>query len=165
MVKLLHFYKKVTTMAIPDIFTKEVSEGIITRINGLSSQTAPKWGKMSVSQMLAHCCVTYEYIFENKYKKPNAIMGLVLKMIVKGAVVGEKPYKHGSPTGPDFVVKDDRNFDVEKQRLIGFIRQTQALGGAHFDGKASHSFGVLNKAEWNNMFYKHLDHHLTQFGV
>ncbi len=152
-------------MALPNVFTKDVSEAMIDRINHLTSQTQAKWGKMSVSQMLAHCCVTYEYIYENKYKKPNAIMSMVLKLLVKNLVVNEKPYKPGTATGPDFIIKDDRNFEVEKQRLIGFIRQTQALGESHFDGKASQSFGVLSKTEWNNMFYKHLNHHLTQFGV
>jgi len=39
------------------------------------------------------------------------------------------------------------------------------LGEAHFDKKESHSFGVLTKGEWDTMFYKHLDHHLGQFGV
>jgi hypothetical protein len=27
------------------------------------------------------------------------------------------------------------------------------------------SFGALTKTEWSNMLYKHLDHHLTQFGA
>ena len=43
--------------------------------------------------------------------------------------------------------------------------QPQQLGEAHFDNKESHSFGKLNINEWNTMFYKHLDPHLTQFGV
>jgi hypothetical protein len=45
------------------------------------------------------------------------------------------------------------------------MKKTQGLGEAHFDGKDSHSFGNLSKSQWNTMFYKHLDHHLTQFGV
>ena len=36
---------------------------------------------------------------------------------------------------------------------------------AYFDKKESHSFGLLSVKEWNTMFYKHLDHHLNQFGV
>lgn len=63
------------------------------------------------------------------------------------------------------MITDQKDFEKEKSKLIGYIKQTQEEGADSFDGKESHSFGVLNKAEWNNMFYKHLDHHLTQFGV
>ena len=49
--------------------------------------------------------------------------------------------------------------------LIQYIQKVQQLGEQHFDGKESLSFGTLNKTEWNNMFYKHIDHHLRQFGV
>lgn len=153
-------------MALPDIFSKEVTEGIVARINKLTPDTRAQWGKMTVAQMLAHCSVTYEYIFEPaKYPKAKGFRKFLLKAIVKGLVVNEKPYKPGSPTAPDFLIKDDRNFGHEQKRLADYVRQTQALGGQHFDGKESHSFGVLNKEQWNNMFYKHLDHHLRQFGV
>lgn len=153
-------------MALPNIFTKEVSDGIITRINNLTSETQRKWGTMSASQMLAHCCVTYEYIYEpGKYPKAGFMIGLILKTVVKKAVTNEKPYKHNLRTGPDFLVKDDKNFDFEKNRLIDFITRVQQEGEANFDGRISHSFGKLNKEQWNNMFYKHLDHHLSQFGV
>jgi SRSO17 transposase len=49
--------------------------------------------------------------------------------------------------------------------LKAYIIKTQELGATHFEGKESHSFGTLTSTEWNNMFYKHLDHHLGQFGV
>ena len=79
--------------------------------------------------------------------------------------MGEKPYKQNSRTAPNFLITDQREFEHEKKRLIDHINKTQQLGEAHFHGKESHSFGALDKTEWNNMFYKHLDHHLTQFGV
>ena len=88
-----------------------------------------------------------------------------MKLLVKNAVVNNKPFKKNSQTGPQFVIKDDRNFEIEKTRLIEYLIKTQQLGDVYFDGKESHSFGVLTKEEWNNMFYKHLDHHLSQFGV
>ena len=75
------------------------------------------------------------------------------------------PYKHNNPTAPQFIIKETKDFDVEKKRLIDFIAKTQELGENHFNNKASNSFGNLNKTEWNNMFYKHLNHHFTQFGV
>ena len=70
-----------------------------------------------------------------------------------------------SRTAPAFLITDTKDFEAEKKRLINYIKKTQELGEAHFDNKESHSFGNLSKTEWNNMFYKHIDHHLTQFGV
>lgn len=152
-------------MALPNIFTNSVSEEIIGRIKALTPTTQPKWGKMSVDQMLAHCNVSYELIYDNKHPKPNAFMKFILKLLVKGKVVSVEPYQQNGQTAPQFIIKGDKDFDAEKNRLINFIRKTQELGEGHFDGKESHSFGALNKTEWNNMFYKHLNHHLTQFGV
>lgn len=150
---------------LPNIFTEEVSNQTISRINSLIENSLPKWGKMSVSQMLAHCNVTYEMAYENKHPKPNFFMGFILKTFIKDVVVSEKPYKQSSQTAPAFIIKTEKNFTEEKERLINYIKKTQQLGGNYFDGKESHSFGKLNKTEWNNMFYKHLDHHLKQFGV
>jgi hypothetical protein len=86
-------------------------------------------------------------------------------MIVKKKVVTELPYQHNGQTAPAFIIKEDKNFENEKVRLINYITKTKELGEKHFDNKKSHSFGILSKTEWSNMFYKHLDHHLTQFGV
>ncbi len=153
-------------MALPDIFSKEETDKILERINRLTPETQPRWGKMTVSQMLAHCCITYQYVYEpNKFKQPNFLMKLVLKSFVKKGVTNEVPYQHNLRTAPDFIISDQRDFGTEKAKLIGFIQRSYQDGAAFFDGKESFSFGKLNITEWNNMFYKHLDHHLTQFGV
>lgn len=152
-------------MALPNIFTKSVSDAVIQRINQLTVSSQPQWGKMSVDKMLAHCNVTYEMVYEDIHPKPNAFMKFVLKLLVKKTVVNEASYKRNSQTAPQFLIKDAKNFELEKKRLIDYLTKTQQLGESYFDGKESHSFGTLNKTEWNNMFYKHLDHHLTQFGV
>lgn len=152
-------------MALPNIFTKDVSDKVIERINKLKPTSQPVWGKMNVSQMLAHCNVPYEMVYESKHPRPNFLMRFILKNFIKKIVTGEKPYKRSSPTAPAFIMKETKDFEAEKNRLISYITKTQQLGESYFDNKESNSFGRLNKTEWNNMFYKHLDHHLTQFGV
>jgi hypothetical protein len=147
------------------IFNQSDTAEIINRINQLTPTTERRWGKMTVAQMLAHCNVSYEMIYDDKHPKPNAFMRFVLKNLIKSKVVSEKPYLRNSRTAPQFIIKDDKNFEEEKKRLIDYITKTQQLGEAHFDGKESHSFGALSKGEWNNMLYKHLNHHLSQFGV
>lgn len=149
-----------------NIFDSKEAQNYIDRINKLTSTTQPKWGKMSVDQMLAHCNVTYELVYESeKHKKPNAIAKFILKTFVKSKVVGEKEYPKNSPTGPQFIIHGSKNFEEEKKRLIGFIQKTQQLGKTAFEGKENISFGKMTAQEWNNMFAKHLNHHLEQFGV
>lgn len=152
-------------MPLPNIFSKEISDQLIQRIDNLAPETQPTWGKMSVAQMLAHCNVTYEMIHENIHPQPNFLMRFILKTFVKNKVVGETAYQRNGQTAPAFIIRDSKNFDHEKKRLINYITRTRQLGDAHFDNKESLSFGKLTKTEWNNMLYKHLDHHLTQFGV
>ena len=152
-------------MPLPDIFCKAVTREVLNRIEKLDSHQQPLWGRMSVAQMLAHCCVSYEYIYEDKYKPPGMLMKLILKTMVKNMVTSEKPYAKNSRTAPDFLIREPKDFLEEKARLINYLIRTQELGKMHFKGKESHAFGKLSCTEWNNMFYKHLDHHLTQFGV
>ena len=97
--------------------------------------------------------------------KPGGFKRFMLKLFVKNAVVGPAPYKKNGQTAPEFKITGSRDFAVEKQRLVDYLQKTLNLGEQHFEGKESHSFGALNANEWNTMFVKHLDHHLTQFGV
>jgi hypothetical protein len=148
-----------------NIFLAETTEQVIDRVNKLTPQTQPEWGKMTVSQMMAHCNVAYEMALEDKHPKPNAFMRWIIQLTAKSTVCGDKPYKKGQQTAPAFVIKGERNFETEKNRLITYLKKTQQLGSGYFDGRESLSFGKLSSAEWNTMFYKHLNHHLTQFGV
>jgi hypothetical protein len=120
---------------------------------------------MNVAQMLAHSNVTYELTYENIHPRPNAFMRFILKSFIKKVVVGEKSYTKNSRTAPVFIISSEKDFAKEKERLIGYINKTQQLGEKYFEGRENISFGKLSAIEWNNMFYKHLDHHLTQFGI
>jgi hypothetical protein len=147
------------------VFNPSDKAELLSRIEKLSPSSQRLWGKMEVAQMLAHCNVSYELVYENNHPVPNALVKFMLKIFVKNKVVNGEPYKKNIQTAPNFIIKSSRDFEKEKARLIHYIEKTFELGEAYFDGKESHSFGILNKTEWNNMFYKHLDHHLQQFGV
>lgn len=152
-------------MKMLNVFDLSDAKTIKNRILSLEISSQPLWGKMSVSQMLAHCNVTYEMAYEDIHPKPNALIRFIMKLFIKPGVVNETPFKKNGQTAPQFIIKDSKDFEKERNRLISYIEKTQELGADYFDGKESHSFGKLSTKEWNNMFYKHLDHHLTQFGV
>lgn len=152
-----------------DIFDRSVADEVIARLGKISADTKPEWGVMNAGQMAAHCCVAYETIFEPSYAKahpkPNAVVRTLLRLFVRGIVTGPKPYKRNGRTAPEFVMTGAKDFEAERARLVGYITRSQEMGRSQFEGKESHSFGPLTADEWNVLFYKHLDHHLTQFGV
>jgi hypothetical protein len=147
-----------------NIFDQSVSNEVIARINTLTPTTPAKWGKMSAPQMLAHCNVTYELVYDNIHPAPSFFMKFIMKTMVKKTVVNEAPYPKNGRTGDMFIITGDKDFSAEKTRLINYITKAQQDGAAFFEGKESDGFGKLTAQEWNNLFYKHLDHHLTQFG-
>lgn len=153
-------------MAYKDLFSDNGVQETVDRINKLTPESKAEWGKMSVDQMLAHCNVPYQMVFiDGKYKKPGGFGKLMIKLFVKKAVVGPKPYPKNGRTAPDFIITGAKNFEVEKNKLISYIIKVNKLGSNHFDNKESHSMGKLTKDEWNTLFSKHLDHHLNQFNV
>ena len=138
---------------------------MLARLNKLSPETQPLWGKMNVAQMLAHVSVAYGIAFDEVPVKMNPVMKFMLKTFLKKIVVGEKPYAKNTRTAPVFMITDERVFEEEKAKLTAYIEKTHSLGEQTFDGKENPSFGKLTAQEWSNLFSKHFDHHLQQFGV
>jgi len=152
-------------MKLQNIFTPESTKETLDRLQNLTPDTVPEWGKMNAPQMLAHLNVAYDITFEKIDVKYNFFMKMMLKMMVKATVVGNKPYKKNGQTAPVFKIEDKRDFEKEKALFIDNVKKTQELGANYFDGKESPSFGKLTSKEWSNQFYKHMDHHFRQFGV
>lgn len=85
---------------------------------------------------------------------------------MKGKVVGnDEPLRRNSPTARDLVVGNDRDFRTERERLCGLIDRFVAAGPEGCTTHPHSFFGRLNPEEWATLTYKHLDHHLRQFGV
>ncbi len=153
------------TPTYPNLFDHAEADAAIRRIEALTPDSKPLWGKMSVAQMLAHCNVAYDMVYTGQHTRPNPLLRWVLRTMVKDKVVGPAPYPRNTPTAPAFRIKDERDFSKERARLIAYVRRVASEGASALEGRESPSFGPLTAAEWNVLFSKHLDHHLTQFGV
>ncbi len=152
-------------MALPSIFNEEVVQNHLTRLEKLTPATAPQWGKMNVSQMLAHLNVPYKIENGSMKSSPSFFAKLMLKLFVKNIIVGEKPYAKNSRTAPEFIIADERDFEKEKAALIANIKDVHEKGVKHFEGKVNATFGPLTSAQYSNLFYKHIEHHFGQFGI
>jgi hypothetical protein len=90
------------------------------------------------------------------------MIGRVVKPMALG---NDEPLRRNSPTVEGLVVKDERDLDIERERLCGLIDRFVAAGPKGCTKHPHSFFGRLTPEEWATLMYKHLDHHLRQFGV
>ena len=123
------------------------------------------WGKMNPAQALAHCSLGIEWALGDRIP-PRMLLGRIIGRLVKPMALGnDEPMRRNSPTARDLVVQDERNLGTERERLCGLIDRFTAAGPAGCTRHPHSFFGRLTPEEWATLMYKHLDHHLRQFGV
>jgi len=77
----------------------------------------------------------------------------------------DAPMRRNSPTVEGLVVNDERDLEIERKRLLGLIGRFVTAGSNGCTQYPHSFFGSLRPDEWAILMYKHLDHHLRQFGV
>ena len=135
------------------------------RIARLRPDSQRLWGKMDPAQALAHCSVTMEWA-TGQLRPPRMFVGRLLGGFVKRRVLSERePMRRNAPTSKDLVVAGDRDLATEQERLCGLIDRFSSAGPQGCTTHPHAFFGPLTPDEWAGLMYKHLDHHLRQFGV
>lgn len=116
---------------------------------------------MSVAQMFAHCAEIQE-VANGKNLVGTPVIVRMFAPLIRRMVVGDKPYPRDTRTHPQYAQADERDFEMEKLRLLAALDSFADAGP-----RASRHpiFGHMSAEERGWSSYKHLDHHLTQFGV
>ena len=158
-----HYQPSQTRMK--NLFEAQRIAEIKQRLPNLKADSERQWGKMNAQQMLAHCAMGIELALGD-HRPPRMLIGRVLGRIIKPMALGnDAPMRKNSPTVPGFVVADRRDLNAERARLYLSIDRFAAAGPAGCTTHAHSFFGKLTPDEWAILMYKHLDHHLRQFGV
>jgi hypothetical protein len=135
------------------------------RITQLSPDSERLWGKMNPAQALEHCSRGMELALGDRIP-PRLLLGRIIGRMVKPMALGnDEPMRRNSPTVKGLVVQDERDLVTERARLCGLIDRFAAAGPAGCTTHPHSFFGRLTPEEWAILMYKHLDHHLRQFGV
>lgn len=146
-----------------NLLEKEAFEEITARVHKLQPESERQWGKMDVAQMMAHLQQTFKVPLSDK-PMPRMMVGRLIGWMIKPKLYNDSPWKQGLPTAPDFIIKDERDFCKEKVNLLNLIEQFHEAGPEGIGRYPHPMFGTFTKEQWGKAMYKHLDHHLAQFG-
>ena len=142
---------------------KDVIE-ILKRIEKLTLNSQRQWGKMNVAQMLAHSNISLETAMGMNFIK-RLFIGRIIGSFLKPSVLGPKPFGKNSPTDKSYIFPDNCNFEDEKLKTITSIKKFFEGGPPQCTTHPHPFFGKFTPDEWAIFQWKHLDHHLRQFGV
>ncbi|MEM9920925.1 MAG: DUF1569 domain-containing protein [Bacteroidota bacterium] len=146
------------------LFEEESIAKIQERIAALAPEDCPLWGRMNAAQMLAHCTeVLRNGIGDTQL--PRVWYGYLLRPLLKHRYYNDQPFKSRNLKTPaSFIVTGNPSFEEEKARLLSWIHRFYERAG---DGKPMGRHPILGSftpQQWAVGQYKHLDHHLRQFG-
>jgi hypothetical protein len=151
-----------------DLFDPILVEDTKQRILELRPESERQWGSMGVAQTLAHCTAGMEMamgVFQAKRAPfPASLIGPLIKPLV---LRDDKPIRRNSPSSPELFPAGSTNCDFisERSRLIAAIERFASQGPGGCSRYPHPFFGPLKPQQWAILAYKHVDHHLRQFGV
>ncbi|MCK7591934.1 DUF1569 domain-containing protein [Subsaxibacter sp. CAU 1640] len=147
------------------LFDSDTHEEVLKRLDQLDEHKQPLWGKMNVAEMLNHSQRPLKVANGRMTltESPNAFMRLIFRFY-KSEMYNDKPWKQNIPTVKDFKVVEFDTFQKEKEGLIECINEFQKKD-LNLHWPKHPFFGEFTTDQWGKMQYKHLDHHLRQFGV
>jgi hypothetical protein len=129
-------------MEVKNLFDTTIKLEIINRIDKLTPDSKAVWGKMNVAQMLAHVQKPIGIALGTHQPKGSFLLRLI---------------------DPTFITTGTiKDFEKEKAVLLELVNRFTEENIT----KDQHPiFGKLTKENWSKATWKHLDHHLKQFGV
>ncbi len=150
-------------MQKPSLFDAADNRAMLARIAKLTPNSRGEWGKMNAAQMLVHCQVGLR-LASGEMTLKRSLLGVLFGRFARKTLLDPKPWRRNLPTAPEFKIVGAREFEPERETLVALVRRFAERGP---DGltKAPHPFfGALSTEEWDALQWRHLDHHLTQFG-
>ncbi len=143
-------------------------ESLIARLRALRPDAERCWGTLDAGEMLCHLGDGNEAVLDWRNKlegrlevKPRPI----LKWI---ALYSPLPWSKRAKTDPSVDPRQDgtqpRDFEADRERAIESLRAITAAPAGEL-APVHGLFGPMSARDWYRSVYRHVDHHLRQFGA
>jgi hypothetical protein len=141
---------------------KEITRNqLIQRLQGLTPATKARWGKFDAPRMLCHLSDTLGMALGEVPTK-SANRKAFQRFPLKHLILYVLPWPKSTPTAPELLTTAPKDFDADRRRIVEQINRIAAAPNTK--GPEHPFFGPLTNEEWNALQWKHIDHHLKQFG-
>ena len=146
-------------------FNESDAAGALRRLEQLALQDQPRWGTLSAAAVVCHLADPVRVALGEKavpaLRGPLGLPGLA------HLVVWVLPWPKGAPAAPEFLpgtgMTPPGDFERDKRTLVELLTRFSALPAGRPIPR-NPAFGALNRRAWGRLMWRHVDHHLRQFG-
>jgi hypothetical protein len=147
---------------MPSLFDPQVRSAILDRVSRLTPERRPVWGRFTAPEMVCHVSAGLRQSLGELDAGPPS--GPFTRFPLNWLVIHVLPWPKGKGKSPREFLVAPSTWPADVSRLRDLIERFSARGpGAPWP--ASRAFGRISGSSWGVLEYKHLDHHLRQFGV
>lgn len=140
--------------------------GLVRRLRAIRPDTPPRWGSMTAGQMLAHLQDSFAImagkrtVSQPTRKPPRFLRSAVGRWLLIDTPL---PWPRGKVVAPpEFTATFPADFTTDRERVIAALERFSESPTAWPDHPA---FGRIPERQWGRLAWKHMDHHLKQFGA
>ena len=134
---------------------------ICERVQRLTPQHAAKWGKMTAAAMVVH--------LTDALRMASGELAVTPKKVplryppLKQLALYWLPIPRNLPTIPELVARTPRDWMIEMTDLGNQLDAVVRRGPGAM-APTHPAFGRMSGKAWGALVYRHMDHHLRQFG-
>ena len=145
------------------LFDPAAREAMLARLDRLTPDARPRWGKMNAGRMVCHLIDSVRAALgEMECRQRKSFMS---NPVVRWLIIDVIPWPKGkAQTAPEFLSTQPAELEADRAELRRLVESFARRGPA--GPWAPHpSFGALSGAQYGRLVHRHFDHHFRQFGV
>ena len=144
------------------IWDAEARRALDARIGGLAWDRRAEWGKFTAPKMVCHLADSLRMAMGDLTVAPKRLP--IRYAPLKQLIVYVAPFPKGAPTAPELLAREPRDWATDVADVQALL--VRAGASTRTDGWPDHpAFGRLSRRAWGVLIYRHMDHHLKQFGA
>lgn len=145
------------------LFEDRACQAVLDRIDRLGPERGALWGEMSAKDMVCHNTDVMRHALGEA--TAHAIPGPLAHRPLNWLLIHVLPWPKGkAESPPEFISRTTPDFAKELAHLRELVVEASKRG-PDAAWPESPAFGRITGKDWGVLMYKHLDHHLRQFGV
>jgi len=139
------------------------AQDIRERVARLTPERPRQWGRMSVQQMVCHLSESLKMAIGELDVAPKRLP--IRYTPLKQLIIYVAPFPKNAPTAPELTIAATPHSWADDLSTLRQLIDRFASHPADARWPEHPAFGRLSRRAWGVLAYRHMDHHLRQFGV